>query len=85
VDTDWNRSFLGFKAVEGQILDHTWGSLSAEVRLQIASEIAQFCGVLASSRSEITGEVIDVEVVNDTGQFNAEGVDIFQDFDCLLK
>jgi hypothetical protein len=53
VDTEWNRSFLVLKALEGRTLDQVWESLSADRSKQIADEVAQFCKTLASSTSSM--------------------------------
>ena len=52
VDTEWSRAFLVVKAIEGQTLDQAWQSLSTDQHFQIASTVAEFCGILASSVSE---------------------------------
>ncbi|KAF2635821.1 hypothetical protein P280DRAFT_461233 [Massarina eburnea CBS 473.64] len=53
VDTDWDRSFLVLKALEGRTLDQVWESLSADRSMQIADTIAQFCRTLAFSTSKM--------------------------------
>jgi hypothetical protein len=58
LDVHWNRSFLILKSVEGQRLDWVWETLSTDQRMQIASTVAQFCKILASSTSG-TLETVD--------------------------